>query len=241
MTVEVHEARRLPVVIPADPQADYVDQILAEILREGPAPEVDDPTGDNCLGLLDWDDVASRRLDSQHLEQLRLAGAPLLDGPVDGAAVAALLADLDLGSLPDDAVVAAIAAASRLASWAAGVEVAATRELSRRTEAWRGVSSAGGVKELLSAHDLTALEVAAALSVSHQSADNRVELAAALGRLPGSGWRWPVVGSTWSRPGRSWRPWSRSTTRRLARSRLGSSGARPRRRCRTCAPAFGAR
>ena len=43
-----------------------------------------------------------------------------------------------------------------------------------------------GAPELLSARDLAAVEVAAALSVSHLSADYRVELAAALGRLPGT-------------------------------------------------------
>jgi hypothetical protein len=166
------EAPWLSVDLPPDPLEQDWDAILAAILRDGPSYPDDHQH-------LDRPDLLDR------LDLLRVAGSPVQDAPVDGPVVAGLLAGLDLASLPDDGVVAAVAAASRLASWAAGVEVAAVRELTGRARGWRGVGAAAGVEEVLSARDLAAVEVAAALSVSHQSADNQVELAAALGRLPG--------------------------------------------------------
>jgi hypothetical protein len=102
------------------------------------------------------------------------------------AVALASVQSVGLGSLPDDGVVAAVAAASRLAAWAAGVELAATAELTRRAQGWRGVGAHGGAPELLTARDLAAAEVAAACSVSHQGALYRVDLAADLARLPGT-------------------------------------------------------
>ena len=83
---------------------------------------------------------------------LRVAGAPGPVGDLDGPAVAAALGGIELRSVADGDVVAALAAASRLAAWAAGREVAATAELTARAGGWRGVGPlAAVVKPLLSA------------------------------------------------------------------------------------------
>jgi hypothetical protein len=164
--------------LPMDPLAAAWEQILAAVLAEGPPESPEGPT-----------EVAD--LVSDPLYVLRVAGAPVPAGNLDGPAVAAALAGIDLtaAAVSDGDVVAAIAAASRLAAWAAGTEVAATAELTARAAGWRGVgplAAVAGVAELLSAQDLAALEVAAALGVSAQAADDRVERAADLARLPGT-------------------------------------------------------
>jgi hypothetical protein len=143
------------------------------VLAEGPPEDPFDPPSDP-------------------LHVLGVAGAPVPAGDLDGPAVAAALAAIDLtaAAVSDGEVVAAVAAASRLAAWAAGREVAATAELTARAAVWRGVGPlAGVVKPLLSAQDLAGLEVAAALGVSQRAADDRVERAGDLARLsrPGSG------------------------------------------------------
>ena len=78
---------------------------------------------------------------------LRVAGAPVPVGDLDGPAVAAALAAVDLTCpvVADADVVAAVAAASRLAAWAAGREVAATAALTARAAGWRGVGPLAGV------------------------------------------------------------------------------------------------
>ena len=172
--------RELPVEVPDVPPVDPLvdplgrdwDLVVELILADGP-PDVF-PAALGKGGPL------------AVLEVLAVAAAPEKDADLDGAAVAAALASVRLGSLPDDGVVAAVAAASRLAAWAAGVELAATAELTRRAEGWRGVAAAGGVPEALSARDLAAAEVAAACHVSHQGGVFRVDLAADLVRLPGA-------------------------------------------------------
>jgi hypothetical protein len=162
-----------PPGVPVDPLAQAWEQILAAVLAEGP-PE--DPDGVSV---------------GDPVEVLRVAGAPVPAGDLDGPAVAAALAAVELAAaaVSDADVVAAVAAASRLAAWAAGREVAATAELTARAARWRGVGPLAGVEGvtgLLSAADLAAAEVAAALGVSARTADDRVERAGDLARLPGT-------------------------------------------------------
>ena len=99
--------------------------------------------------------------------------------------------------LPDDGVVAAVAAASRLAAWAAGVEVAGDRCRPSGRQVWRGVGTEGGAPELLSARDLAAAEVAAAFSVSQQGGEP-----GGPGRRPGPAAGDPAGAGRWpDRPG----------------------------------------
>ncbi len=163
-------------VLPVDPLAQAWEQILAAVLAEGPPEDPFDPPG---------------RPAGDPVRVLRVAGAPVPARVLDGPAVAAALAAVDLTAavVSDAEVVAAVAAASRLAAWAAGREVAATAELTARAERWRGVgplAGIDGVTELLTAADLAALEVAAALGVSAAAADDRVERVGDLARLPGT-------------------------------------------------------
>ena len=128
---------------------------------------------------------------AESLDVLRVAGAPVPVGDLDGPAVAAALAAVDLtcAVVADADVVAAVAAASRLAAWAAGREVAATAALTARAAGWRGVgplAGVPGVDGLLTAQDLAGLELAAALGVSERAADDRVQRAGDLARLPGT-------------------------------------------------------
>jgi hypothetical protein len=89
VTVEVREGHGLPAdsaldgSLPVDPLEQDWDAIVAAILRDGPSYPED---------LLDEVSPGDR------IDHLRVAGAPVQDGPVDGPAVAALLAGLDLGS-----------------------------------------------------------------------------------------------------------------------------------------------
>ena len=169
------EAPSLAADLPVDPLGQDWERVVELILADGPPDEFPADLGHGGpLAVLEV------------LAVLAAAAAPEKDADLDGAAVAVALAGAELGSLPDDGVVAAVAAASRLAAWAAGVELAATAELTRRAQGWRGVGVNGGAPELLSARDLAAAEVAAACSVSHQGAVFRVDLAADLVRLPGT-------------------------------------------------------
>jgi hypothetical protein len=165
------------VDLPVDPLARAWEQILAAVLAEGPPEDRFDPPGGPPADGFD------------PLGVLRVAGAPVPAGDLDGPAVAAAVASVELGAVSDGDVVAVLAASSRLAAWAAGREVAATAELTARAAGWRGVgplAGVAGVAELLSAADLAGLEVAAALGVSQRAADDRVERAGDLARLPGT-------------------------------------------------------
>ncbi len=173
--------------LPVDPlaQRDW-DRFLDLLVAEGPPEEVAEdewpPDGGPVEFPADLGDAGA-------LGVLVAAAVPDRVSDLDGAAVAAALASVELGSLPDGGVVAVGAAASRLAGWAAGVELAATAELTRRAAGWRGVGAGGAdvvVPELLSARDLAAAEVGAACGVSHQAGLLRVDLAADLVRLPGT-------------------------------------------------------
>ena len=178
MTADLREATAPApldlVALPVDPLAQAWEQILAAVLAEGPPEDPFGPPGD-----------PSR----EPVAVVRVAGAPVPAGDLDGPAVATALGAIELGSVSDGDVVAALAAASRLAAWAAGREVAATAELTARADRWRGVgplAGVDGVTELLTAQDLAGLEVAAALGVSARAADDRVERAGDLARLPGT-------------------------------------------------------
>jgi hypothetical protein len=107
--------------------------------------------------------------------------AGMLDATEPGPFLAALLNTVSLDAVPDDELVAYAAAAQRLASWAASRELAATSALTRRVGSWRGVGSSA---DEVSPEQAAAAEVGAALTLSPQSARNRVELSKALGRLP---------------------------------------------------------
>jgi hypothetical protein len=117
----------LPVdpVDPVDPLGQAWEQILAAVLAEGPPEDPFDPPVARLADLLGV---------------LRVAGAPAPVGDLDGPAVAAALDTIDLTAVvvSDGEVVAAVAAASRLAAWAAGREVAATAELTARAARSRG-------------------------------------------------------------------------------------------------------
>ncbi len=159
--------------VPVDPLERDWDRFLDQIVAEGP------PAG--------FEDAPDHGAGRDPLAVLTAAAAPEQDADLEGAAVAAALSAVDLAELPDDGVVAAVAAASRLAGWAAGVELAATAELTRRARGWRGVGDGvgeGGAPELVSARDLAAAEVAAACQLSHSGALLRVDLAGDLARLP---------------------------------------------------------
>ena len=111
--------------LPVDPLAQAWEDILAAVLAEGPPEDLEGRP-----------DTPGRVSDpvAESLRVLRVAGAEVPVGDLDGPAVAVALAAVDLTSaaVSDAEVVAAAAAASRLAGWAAGREVAATAELTAR-------------------------------------------------------------------------------------------------------------
>jgi hypothetical protein len=116
--------------------------------------------------------------------------------------------------LPDDGLPILVAAAARPGTWASSVELAATAALTERAGGWRGVdpgeppadhsagqpadqpaadaASSGDVDvdpdlpliNLLTAREVSAWEVSAALNVSLAAAELRVDLAERLRRLP---------------------------------------------------------
>jgi hypothetical protein len=91
-----------------DPLAQAWEQILAAVLAEGPPEDPFDGPGDRV---------------AESLDVLRVAGAPVPAGDLDGPAVAAALAVVDLGS-------AAVADAEVVARW-------------RRRPGWRRGRPAG--------------------------------------------------------------------------------------------------
>src|SRR3954462_88070 len=179
VTADLRQAPDLPGDLPVDPLAQAWEDILAAVLAEGPPEDPFDLPGDPV---------------AESWRVLRVAGGQVPVGGLDGPAVAVALAPLDLSAaaVSDAEVVAAVAAASRLAGWAAGREVAATGELTARAGRWRGVGPLPGVPGvpgaagLLTGPDLAGLELAAAVGVSARAADERGERAGDLARLPGT-------------------------------------------------------
>jgi hypothetical protein len=172
---------------------DLVGAVLPE-----PEPALPpDPFGDEVLGWVpaepSWqvtDLVPDPALDPV-LGQAREFGAEwpppaLLDGTDPGPLLAGLVAEVDLSSCSDDAVVGLASAAVRLQAWAASLEVAATAALVERAGAWRGVTPSGRPvrKHSVAAERICSAELAAALGLSERAAAGRVALAQDLQRLP---------------------------------------------------------
>ncbi len=103
-----------------------------------------------------------------------MAPGPVLAGFADDA-----WAD-GLDRLTDDELIGVICAWRRLASWATAGEFAAVSALARR----RAAESRGDAGRRLAEH--VDSEIAAALTLTSRSADRLLELAAGLGRLPGT-------------------------------------------------------
>jgi Domain of unknown function (DUF222) len=97
-----------------------------------------------------------------------------------GAVLAGLAGDRwadGLGALSDDELIGVLRAARRLASWAAAMELAAVGDLWRRRVA---EEDAGDTGAAVHADD----EIAAALTLTRHAADQVLDLAITLGRLP---------------------------------------------------------
>ena len=109
VTADLRQAPDLLGDLPEDPLAQAWEQILAAVLAAGPPEDPFDPLSDP---------PKAPRSDPLHV--LRVAGAEVPAGDLDGSAAAIALAAVDLTSavVSDADVVAAIAAASRLAAWA---------------------------------------------------------------------------------------------------------------------------
>ena len=140
------------------------------------ADETDDPTGE-LLAALERGD-----------EDLDGCWPPpgVLDEVEPGPLLAALAAETDLSSCGDSDLVGVVAAAYRLQSWAAALEVRATNVLVDRCASWRGVVPAGQQvsSESVPAELMASVEVGCALDLAPQTARGRVAFAADLRRLP---------------------------------------------------------
>ena len=111
----------------------------------------------------------------------------LVDETAPGALLASLAAEVDLATCSDDMVVGLAAAAARLQSWAAALEVDATVALVQRAGQWRGVTPAGQPRRkesAVQAERIAAAELGAALGLSPGSALRRVSQATELQRVP---------------------------------------------------------
>jgi hypothetical protein len=111
----------------------------------------------------------------------------MLDVTAPGPVLAGLVNQVDLHEAGDEQLVEVLAAAARLQSWAAAVEIEATARLVERVGDWRGVTPAGRPRPAVgevTAQQMTVAEVRAALAVSTRSAQIRVETALELSRLP---------------------------------------------------------
>ena len=126
-------------VLPADPFETDWEAALEALLAREPwlADEADDPTGE-LLAALECDD-----------EDLDGCWPPpgLLDEVEPGPLLAALAAETDLSSCGDSDLVGVVAAAYRLQSWAAALEVRATNAPGGPLPvvAWGGAGGAAGV------------------------------------------------------------------------------------------------
>ena len=103
-----------------------------------------------------------------------------------GPLLAALVGDADLSSresCPDELVVEIAAAAGKVQSWAAQIELAATAVLTDRVRDWPGVADTPDTHHV-SAQQMAAAELGCALNRSPGAAMNRVQLADDLRRLP---------------------------------------------------------
>jgi hypothetical protein len=111
------------------------------------------------------------------------AAGGLLDAMAPGPVLAGFAGDAwadGADQLTDDELIGAICAWRRLASWSAAGEIAAVSALARR----RAAESRGAASRRLAEH--VDSELAAALTLTSRSAGRLLELAAGLGRLPGT-------------------------------------------------------
>jgi hypothetical protein len=111
------------------------------------------------------------------------AAGGLLDAMAPGPVLAGFAGDAwadGPDQLTDDELIGAICAWRRLASWSAAGEIAAVSTLARR----RAAESRGDAGRRLAEH--VDSELAAALTLTSRSAGRLLELAAGLGRLPGT-------------------------------------------------------
>jgi hypothetical protein len=142
-------------------------------------------------GPFDWEgyepeDSADQSADADQSARAVWPPAGLLSEVEPGPLLAAMVSEAalrDQATCPDELVAAVAAAAARLQSWAASVELAATAELSERVLDWRGVAKNPDDRHV-SAEQMCATELAAALNLSRDSAMGRVQLAEDLDRLP---------------------------------------------------------
>ncbi len=165
-------------VLPADPfVADWEAEVEASMARGSwLADERDDPIGE-LLAVLGRGD-----------EDVAGCWPPpgVLDEVEPGPLLAALAVETDLSSCGDSDLVGVVAAAYRLQSWAAALEVRATSVLVDRCASWRGVVPAGQQvsSESVPAELMASVEVGCALDLAPQTARGRVAFAADLRRLP---------------------------------------------------------
>ena len=165
-------------VLPADPfVADWEAELEASMARGSwLADETDDPIGELLAALGRGD------------EDLDGCWPPpgVLDEVEPGPLLAALAAETDLSSCGDSDLVGVVAAAYRLQSWAAVLEVRATNVLVDRCASWRGVVPAGQQvsSESVPAELMASVEVGCALDLAPQTARGRVAFAGDLRRLP---------------------------------------------------------
>ena len=139
-----------------------------------------------------WEDPAAEVRDAQ------FPPAGLLTDLDPGPLLAAMIGDADLGdraACPDSLVVEVAAAAGKLQSWPAQIELAASAALSDRVRDWPGVADTVD-KRHVSAEQMSACELACALNRSPAAAMNRVQLAQDCAGCPPPGRRWPPGRST---------------------------------------------
>jgi hypothetical protein len=125
--------------------------------------------------------IAAGRLPRELGDGCGFAAGGVADDLPPGPTLAGLAADAwddGLGRLSDDELIGVLRAARRLASWAAGLELAAVADLATRRE--DAAEAAGDPARA----EHTGDEIAAALTLTGRAADTLLDLAAALGRLP---------------------------------------------------------
>jgi hypothetical protein len=162
--------------LPVDPFAEDWGAIVAAVCAQGPTPW-HEPVADAFLAAVP---------DSDSEKGGGWPPAGLLDVTAPGPLLAGLVAALDTETCSDAELVAGVAAAYRLQSWAAAVEVETTNRLVRRCEGWRGVVPRGRQvsSESVSAELMASVEVGCALDLAPRTAQGRVALAGDLQRLP---------------------------------------------------------
>jgi hypothetical protein len=176
--------------LPADPAQEDPEQIAAwldrELERAAPWLE-DDPWLEDYHGLEEPPGPAAPpevlkagRWDRATGNGGGFAAGGIADHLPPGHVLAGLAADkwaAGLDRLSDDELIGVLRAARRLASWAAAMELDAVTDLWRRRTAEQEAGDTGAAVHADS-------ELAAALTLTRHAADNLLDLAVALARLP---------------------------------------------------------